>query len=259
MDDDDPATVGRMMKYLYTLDYCEGEPVLLESQDSTSMMEDISDSTTAVSALHPPVVPGPQSDGESPQDKAVDLTATIHSKLMNNARVYALAEKYNIPPLMTKAEGRFLQLSYIELKGIHQANVINFVYDSTPDSVTALRRIVAYVCARNIKSVLLDSAVCDVIKDHSDLALYLLRKVTARHDYLLGEEVSRGDSFRDLVTLWNSYLGEMYDNVTSLEIPQKDSDQITFDAFHQAFEAFQRKCQFFMVWSTSATVEDESV
>lgn len=80
LNDDDQPTIGRFLTYLYTLD--------LDNEDAFQSVASAASQNTD----------GFKSDSSSEPAMFGDATA-FHCKRMNNVRVYALAEKYNIPTL----------------------------------------------------------------------------------------------------------------------------------------------------------------
>lgn len=196
MEDDDPPTVSRMLKYLYTLDYGDGGPVLLEP-DASATSENPGSETMLALDSDEPEAPDTLSDGKRPNENDMNIDATVQCKLMNNARVYALADKYAIPALMKLARDKFETWSHSVLEGLYNPDVIDLVFESTPDTDTGLRNIVIEICAGKVDSVLLDRDVCNEIEKHGDLGLGMLRKVIEQYDNKLCAANHCADVWRD--------------------------------------------------------------
>ena len=169
LNDDDQATVRRMLTYLYTLDYDDQDisdaVAVSKSQDSEGHLA-----------------------GSSPNSEVVDDATAVHCKRMNNVLVYALAEKYNIPALKELAatkfvgcEGPFDFARYQEL--------INAICESTPGMDTGLRKVVILDCVNPqfIKKVLEEEGLAPAIRDHGSLGLGMLREVVKKLENLNSE------------------------------------------------------------------------
>lgn len=172
LNDDDPATVKRMLKYLYTLDYCDGELMTLEPGTNNTV-----DCTTLKKIF---ALQFDANEMSRPIEEAIDFGKTTHCKLINNARVYALAEKYNITALMESARIKFGYLSYksyIRCGDLFNAEVVALVFESTPDSSHGLRDIVIEVCAVRVDRVLQDEGLCEEMRKHGQFGLGVLHQV----------------------------------------------------------------------------------
>ena len=88
LDDDDQSTVRRMLTYLYTLDYDEGDHF-----PAVAMAVSVEDPTS--------------------KPDVVDDTTVCHCKRMSNIRVYAIADKYDLPALKELAKPKFINNNII--------------------------------------------------------------------------------------------------------------------------------------------------
>ncbi|KAF6227844.1 hypothetical protein HO173_011946 [Letharia columbiana] len=82
----------------------------------------------------------------------VDNAMISHRKRMNNVRVNALAGKYNIPMLK---EFKF-KIGKFACDFFHYREIINAIFENTPDSDLGLRNTVVSRCAnaRNLEKCL---------------------------------------------------------------------------------------------------------
>ena len=170
LDGDDQATVRRMLTYLYTLDY------------------DDQDASEAVAVSESQNTDGHVTDSIS-KPEVVDDATIVHSKRMNNVLVYALAEKYNIPALKELAVTKFVGCEGpVDFASRYQ-ELVNTIFESTPDTDTGLRNIVILDCVNPqfIKKALEDEGLAPAIRDHGSLGLGMLREVVKKLENLNSE------------------------------------------------------------------------
>lgn len=159
LKDDDQSTVRRMLTYLYTLDYDDGDAFPAEavaaSEKTEGLVEDL----------------GSEPDVE-------DDEKVSHCKRMNNIRVYTLAEKYNIPALKDLAKDKFENHKTAGNLTYYQ-EVINTVYDSTPETDSGLRDIVISRIAQvsTLGTISKEGPLVSALRDHSSFGLGLLWEV----------------------------------------------------------------------------------
>ena len=202
LDDDDQSTVRRMLTYLYTLDYDEGDACPAVA--------------TAVSQNTDSLVKDPTS-----QPDVVDDATVSHCKRMNNIRVYALAEKYNILALKQLAKTKF-EKHELSCDPTHYLEVIRTIFDTTPETDLGLRDIVILrsAMADNLKRILREDSLASVIRDHSSLGLGILREVLKRH---------------------GSALGSLHHDALQIPIPVRHASYEEFERSHQALKEFKEK------------------
>ena len=159
LDGDDQSTVRRMLIYLYTLDYDDGDA-------SPAVAEAISQNTDGL-------VPDPTAK----PDVADDEMAT-HCKRMNNIRVYALAGKYNIQALKELAKAKFKN-GMTSRPISHFSEVINAILVSSPETDSGLRDVLISTATsvKNLESILKEGALSSAIRDDSSFGLGVLRAV----------------------------------------------------------------------------------
>ena len=164
LDDDDQSTVRRMLTYLYTLDY------------------DDQDASEAVAMIVSQNTDGHVADSSS-KPEVVDDAPIVHCKRMNNVRVYALAEKYNIPALKELAKAKFMGCEGPS-NFTHHQELINAVFASTPDTDSGLRNTVVLACATSLhfEKSLEEEGLAPVIRDHGSLDLGILREFFKEHN-----------------------------------------------------------------------------
>ena len=177
-----------MLTYLYTLDYDDGDAY----QAATETASQYTDGLVADS---------------SSELEAVDDETVYHHKRMNNVRVYALAEKYGMPALKKLAETKFKDYE-TSSRFIHNQEVINAIFDSTPDTDSGLRNIVIRmsVKASKVVEILGDAGLAPVIRHHGSFGLGMLREVI-RFCYKLEGQLHheleiRSQMSKDLIKLY---------------------------------------------------------
>ena len=153
-----------MLVYLYTLDYPDEEvanepvtQVATDHYDPPQLQRETS--TTA--------------EGEMDLDTnlAILEVSTPHDpRLMNNALVYALADKYDIPELKELAKRKFQALASSKWPHDDFHAVTETVFSTTPDQDMGLRQIILDVCGEHSQ---------EVLKDEESKAAFLCNKAIA--------------------------------------------------------------------------------
>ncbi|KAN0072921.1 hypothetical protein V8E54_009035 [Elaphomyces granulatus] len=123
--EDDPATVERMISYVYTLDYRDEEHQQPESGSCDPMPCDDSDET---------------SDSGCEEDQPALLGTT-------SVRVYTIADKYDIPPLKELAKTKFQTWGEKNWARKEFSDIVKEIFESTPKSDRGLRDIATRIVA----------------------------------------------------------------------------------------------------------------
>ncbi len=102
---------------------------------------------------------------------------------MNNVRVYAIAEKYNIPALKTLAMTKF-QNCETTRNSTRNREVVNAIFSSTPDTDPGLRNIIIKMSAKasDVEENLKEEGLAPVIRDHGNFGLGMLREIVKNHN-----------------------------------------------------------------------------
>ncbi|KAL8650255.1 MAG: hypothetical protein Q9210_003926 [Variospora velana] len=194
LSDDDPQTLERLLQYLYTTDYddkdvnVEDTPVANASSTSSAQIDNATPQVT-------PDAPEPEKEDESAHHKA--------SATMNNAAVYALAEKYNIASLKNLAKEKFEDHCACFRWGTESlVATLEFIYTSTPAADQGLRDVMARVCFQQINNssgMVLDAPqLQELMMKEGALGLNVLVKAHEEARLLLAEnrriskEMARG-------------------------------------------------------------------
>ena len=93
----------------------------------------------------------------------------------SNVRVYAIAEKYNIPLLKEVAKEKFVKWAENNWSHCDFPVVAGEVYESTPSSDIGLRDVVSRLCGEHIKELVGKKEFLDLF---SELGLGILRQVS---------------------------------------------------------------------------------
>lgn len=203
LNDDDQPTVQRMLTYIYTRDYDDGDDNL---------------ATTTIAAQNTDgLITDPMEDAK-----------ISHRKRMNNIRVYAIAEKYNIPELKELAKTKF-QKNKKARTNTHLREVINAIFDSTPETDSGLRGIMVSRIARGgvLRAISKDGPLAPAIRDHSSLSMGLLREFVRKHS-------------REQAKL-KQLLGSLHQDAMQLYIPDRRDPEADFESPRRALKKFQRK------------------
>lgn len=150
MNDDDPPTVKRMLLYLYTRDYPDGHATDIPTEHVTTdfyippqLRRKVSTTTEEETNLD--TNPGP-----------VEVATPHDSGMMNNALVYAVAEKYDIPELKELAKHKFQILACYKWPHDDFHAVTDTVFSTTPDQDMGLRQIILDICGEHFQDILTD-------------------------------------------------------------------------------------------------------
>ena len=215
MDDDDLATVKRMLSYLYTLDYEDQDWTNMEEAtrhgDSITVMKPENEDETGPQAVCTKASISPtdqqedlehESTSESrlsteaestPSNQQVDLEheTTLktrsrkadHFRMLNDISVYAIADKYDIPPLKLLALNKFATLATAIWPHYDFPAIVKAAFESSPDNDQGLRSIVTKVCADHIGDLLLlKGPSASDMKDLPLLGFELLSIIKKRND-----------------------------------------------------------------------------
>lgn len=141
LPDDDPATLQRMLSYLYTTGYDDEDQVdeWKENGSSEAMTMD-----TVADNVH-----GEASSTAQPLEELKPAKSNL-STLMNNVLVYALADKYDIELLMIFAKEKFGLRSATPWEDDNLIAVAELVYNTTPATDRGLRNVIARHCSEHI-------------------------------------------------------------------------------------------------------------
>ncbi|QDS67630.1 hypothetical protein FKW77_004415 [Venturia effusa] len=135
LEDDRSYIVDAMIEALYDGDYA------YENDDDLAELEDM---------FHAKVRTQPEDELESAIRSALARKSSLRTPrdAFQQRRVYALAEKYNIPNLKNLACEHFVRTFAITESSVRDmAETIEYVYDSTPESDRRLRDVVVHVAA----------------------------------------------------------------------------------------------------------------
>lgn len=225
MNDDDPQTVNRMLLYFYTLDYPDedvptvrAEHVAVDQSPLPHRWRKTSNTTEEETD------PGTASDGAAPHDPRV----------MNNALVYAVAEKYDIPELKDLAKHKFQTLASSKWPhdGFHA--ITECIFTTTPDNDMGLRQIVLDICAEHfydilkdeesragllenqaIADVVLDAAVRKIDRDRMLLDEAVAKQIAIRKEYCQAD-ADKQEAVRQKY-MWMSQLDSLFERANEVQ------------------------------------------
>lgn len=179
LTDDDPEALQRMFSYLYTTRYDDED--LVDEQGA----EDPSQATTTpadVSAFDQIVVtPNPEEKSHEATSEPAKVNAQA---VLNNALVYALAEKYDIQSLKDLAKDKFEARSALPWDDDNLCTMLEVVYSTTPSTDRGLRDVAACICLRHIDAsagrVLHAAPFQEVVSKDGALAFNILLRTHAK-------------------------------------------------------------------------------
>lgn len=181
LKDDDPATIERMLKFLYTRDYDDQAPAQIEGPLSTlkdaigSMVEDDGHEilSSAISKTTETTV----------VDRKVtdqDLSALELSRALINIAVYAIAEKYDLKDLKMAAKNKCLWQPWVSWPLDDLRVIAKEVYSSTPSPDRGLRDKVICDCAYHAQELTEQQDWISMIKMDADFGFDLFQKMTEK-------------------------------------------------------------------------------
>ena len=156
LKEDDPPTVLRMLTYLYTFDYDDEEEA----------------ASIAPYMLEPAEIKAP-----SPNVPLSDRQALIHTRLLNNVAVYAIAEKYDIPELKELAQVKFESSLGDQEPHSNLPIIVNAVWETTPSSDRGMRDVVFEYCKCFDQEIISNEHLSGMLQDHGDLAVAVMREM----------------------------------------------------------------------------------
>jgi len=189
LEEDDPHAVERMLAYLYTSDYCDGDysgPVEDEASPEEAPTDEPENEEQSASMS--------QSITEE-QDNA--SATTDETSLLNNILVYAVAEKYGIAELKELAKAKFQGRVGSLLSAKEFPEIIRELYRTTPSSDRELRDIVAQVCAQQGSTIVDSPDLNTIVVEVGEFGLDLLREVLKYENRRLEEAVERNAALRE--------------------------------------------------------------
>lgn len=161
LPDDDPQTLHRVLSYLYTTNYEDGDP--------TATAEDIASRES----------PEPSNASVNTEDiDKVDIW-----RVMNNLRVYTLADKYDIQPLKDLSKTKLDAYRAGEFEEDDLVALLDEVFNTTPATDRGLRQSVLSMCAclNTPKAIRTNSRLQDVLHKHPALAYEFLVQSHAKN------------------------------------------------------------------------------
>lgn len=149
MSDDEPSIVGKMIDFLYTLDY--------DDRPSSSVVAE-----------------------EAKQQQA--CTSDQASSLLVNAKVYIIADKYGLEALKWFACTKYTKVLTNTWNSPFFPESACHVLENTMESDRPLRDVIVRVASEHAKDLLDRDDFVDMLKNHGDVAADILRKVVKRCD-----------------------------------------------------------------------------
>ncbi|KAI9776307.1 MAG: hypothetical protein M1839_000468 [Geoglossum umbratile] len=174
LSDDDPATVWRMISFLYTCDY-------LDTENEVYVDDEIASSNTN----SPHAI-----DGEIAPTMSTTFQPRERVAPFSNVHVYAIAEKYDIPDLKSHSMKKFRNWVKNGWSNGDFPAIIKEVFTSTPNSDRGLRDIVSWAFKEHCLELLeKGDGFIDEIKDLGEFWLSVLK--LAAHDPKLANRGTR--------------------------------------------------------------------
>jgi len=189
LEEDDPSAIERMISYLYTLDYDDGNPCIMMESGSESgdgVTEEVegggaseTESYRAESDTNEPTSSPSNEDnaltvGDDIPENLAD--PRIANSLLGNVHVYSIADKYDMPELKELAKKKFLDQVHNLPSTILYPEIIRLIYEPTPSSDRGLRDAASQTFGVEIRTFMDDPTFSDVLKEIGDFGYDLLRE-----------------------------------------------------------------------------------
>lgn len=181
LEEDDPDTLERMISFVYTNDYQEKDHGNLDL-DKLGISYDQPDTNRDKRDLAVT-----EEQHASPEPAENSPTGDISDRqrcdpaLVSNMRVYAIADKYDIPCLKELAKQRFCTWARSEWARPDFPAIVRVVFESTPSSDRGLRDIIIALVAAHGDIFIKNADFRRLIQDVGELGLELLDKVLELH------------------------------------------------------------------------------
>ena len=178
-----------MLKYFYTMDYDEEDPPGIDEKANSN--DDFNTTNSVAAPKTPETHSNNDKDAASQGVAGMPILVNLRevaslneivceakrirtSVVLNNVRVYALAEKYDVQPLKELSKGRFLvgSLSKWTLDDI--LTVLKQVFDTTPATDRGLRDIMLNVCSLNMDRLMVLHTFRQMLCSDATLAVDIL-------------------------------------------------------------------------------------
>ncbi|KAL8917161.1 MAG: hypothetical protein Q9208_008130 [Pyrenodesmia sp. 3 TL-2023] len=213
LSEDDPDTLRRILDYLYRADYNDDDSTQVvkaeedsaqagdESRTSTRMpgIEDNNNhDTSAQTSTQSTAAKVDLAKKDEVSESPLSSYGTPISAPLNNALVYALAEKYDIQQLKELARCKFEIRSAEKWHVDDIIRVLPEIYKTTPSTDRGLRDIIINVCSRYLNGLMLHKGLRRILHDNSALASEMLDQL---HNTALNSGQKIFDLEQDKVTL----------------------------------------------------------
>lgn len=116
----------------------------------------------------------PKTEVAFDEDTPDAVVEEAYVRMTNNVRVYATADKYDIPGLKKLAKTKFEHLASVGLVPRFPA-IIHEIYGTTPPEDRGLRDILTNLCVLNIQEIVCRHEWDDAMRTHVDFTIDLLR------------------------------------------------------------------------------------
>ncbi|KAI4124820.1 MAG: hypothetical protein LQ341_007033 [Variospora aurantia] len=148
--DDDPNTLERLLRFLYTTDYDDNNTNDNNTAEETNGKGTVANASSTSSAQIDNAISQVTSDASESEREDESVHHKV-SAIMNNVAVYALADKYNIASLKDLAKEKFEnRCACFRWETESLVATLEFVYTSTPPADQGLRNVMARVCFQQI-------------------------------------------------------------------------------------------------------------
>ena len=178
MVDDDPATFYKVLSYLYERDYDDKDPKDETAEHNNSEANEKPTKLKSLKSVAAKLKGKPKNKPVSDVDQNpnwADLSDSSHTRLVNNAWVYAMADKYDIQKLKELAARKFQAVVFDWWTPGAMADVAREVYETTPATDRTLRDLVINQAVNQTRALYTEPSWKDVIESHGDLSIDLIR------------------------------------------------------------------------------------
>ena len=174
-----------MLKYLYNLDYDD-------TGDAASIAPYMLDETSVNVA--------------EVSEQLTETQAALHSRLLNNITVYAIADKYDIPQLKMSAQEKVK--TWISKHELSQdlPLIIDAIFSTTPSSDEGLRLVATTFCNEHDLALLRKGRLPCLLSNHGDLGLGMVLELIQSREKDKRSSKTRSKEWRNQMVLVGSSL-----------------------------------------------------
>lgn len=238
MPEDDPDAVARMLEWMYTGDYDDGEVDGDDNREGGEIDDDDDEETLSWASFKPRKKSSSGSRKDAPVEESEDekrgedtdkdeasISTTVDEvhpqpSLFNNVLVYSVAEKYDIAMLKDKAKEKFeLRAETGNLVTASEfTEIITEIYRTTPSSDRGLRNVVSQICARHTQTIVNDPVFKSSIEETGEFVFDLLQEVLKVQSIVTDKQSKENRRLRNKISARKEEVGVLQQRLRDIKL-----------------------------------------